>query len=518
MNEIKLSIIIVNYKVRDLLAQTIRSVITADSFEICEIIVVDNNSQDGSKDLIENEFPFVKFIELKTNAGFGKACNIGADEAKGKYFLMLNPDTIISKNTLSFGINYLEKNKNIGILGPKILNQDGSFQFQCRRSFPTPLNAFAYMSGLSRIFPKSKSLGAYNLTYLPIDCECSPDAVSGACFFIPKDLFLQIGGFDEQFFMYGEDLDLCAKVKNAGFEIKYSPETEIIHFKGRSSVQKRIKSRINFYEAMVLFSKKYKNSYGSFFPNWLLAIGIWLMGGLNILSIILKNSPVFLTDLFFANAFLPICAFLYSIIWQRDFVYLTNIKYVLISHLILSCAFLISLIVSKHYEKAKPPTRQTAKVSAIALLFIFSVYYLIHQEFAYSRIIIFSSAIFSAISIVAWRKLVSPVSKFYKKYFSGFGNVVLFAEEPFLTPLVNKFENETNTHIKGIISTETAENLSKIIETCSPDTLIIGSKTDWYSIVIKALSDGKLRGVSIFWLPPDSKLSGELNLKNFMGS
>ena len=513
MKDIKLSIVIVNYKVRDLLAQTIRSIISADGFENCEIIVVDNNSRDGSKELIEKDFAFVNFIELKTNSGFAKACNIGANEAKGQYILMLNPDTIISKNTLAFGINYLEKHKNVGILGPKILNQDGSFQFQCRRTFPTPTNAFAYMSGLSKVFPKSKTFGAYNLTYLPSDCECCPDAVSGACFFIPKDLFLQIGGFDEQFFMYGEDLDLCAKVKNAGFEIKYSPETEIIHFKGRSSIQQKLKSRVNFYGAMVLFSKKYKNSYGSFFPDWLLAIGIWFMGGLNILSVIIKNSPVFLTDLFFINIFIPIAAFFYSVILQKGFVYSTHINYVLLSHLILSGVFIASLIVSKHYEKPKPPVKKTAQISAVALLLIFAIYYLIHQEFAYSRITIFSSAILSAMSIVAWRKLVSPLSKFYEKYFSGFGNVVLFAEEPFLTPLKNKFDSETNTKIINTIS-----NLDEMGKIHSANTLVIGSKTDWYSIIIKALSDGKLTGISIFWLPPESDLSGELELKSFMGN
>lgn len=513
MTDKKLSIIIVNYKVKDLLAQTIRSLATAEDIENCEIIVVDNNSQDGSKELIKNDFQMVNYIESKTNLGFGKACNLGAKNANGKYLMMLNPDTIISKNTLSFGINYLENHSEVGILGPKILNQDGSFQFQCRRSFPTPLNAFAYMSGLSKIFPKSKIFGAYNLTYLPIDEECSPDAVSGACFFIPKELFLQIGGFDEQFFMYGEDLDLCAKVKQAGFSIKYSPKTEIIHFKGRSSAQKKIKSRWNFYEAMVLFSRKYKNSYGSFFPNWLLAIGIWFMGGLNILSIIIKNSPVFLTDLFCANIFLPISAFFYSILVQKNFVYFEHLNYVLLSHLILSGVFMISLIVSKHYEKPGPSKRQTAKVVAIALLIIFAIYYLIHREAAFSRAIIFSASILSAISIVSWRTLVSPVSKFYKKYLSGFGNVVLFSKEPFLTPLINKFENETNTKIIKIIS-----NLNEIEEKHSIDTLVIGTNSDWYSAVIKALSDGKLSGISILWLPPESDLTGELKLKNFMGS
>jgi GT2 family glycosyltransferase len=516
MNDIILSIIIVNYKVKDLLAQTIRSLVSADDFDKCEVIVIDNNSRDGSKELIKTDFSFVKYIELRTNMGFGKACNAAAKKARGKFLLMLNPDTIISKNTLSFGMNYLSKMPEVGILGPKILNQDGSFQFQCRRSFPTPLNAFAYMTGISKIMPKSKVFGAYNLTYLPIDEECNPDAVSGACFFIPKSLYLKVNGFDEQFFMYGEDLDLCAKVKQAGYLVKYSPETEIIHFKGRSSTQKKIKSRLDFYRAMILFSKKYKSSYGSFFPNWLLSIGIFLLGGINIFSIIIKNSPVFLTDLFFANIFLPLSAIAYAVVGEKQFVYETQLKYVLISHIIISFAFMTSLFVSNHYKSPKPSKKKTAQMSIAAVLFVFATYYLVHQEVAYSRVIIFSAVFMSAFSIVGWRTLVSPLSHFYKKYFSGYGRVVLLAEESNSDKIQSKLDSEPNTTVVFVVSTKNLSELSHIKEKYSPDTLVICAKTDWYSSIIRELSEGRLKNIEIFWLPPESHLTDALKLKHFM--
>ncbi|MDR0304800.1 MAG: glycosyltransferase [Chitinispirillales bacterium] len=529
MNNIKLSIIIVNYKVRDFLMQAIRSIVAADNFENCEIVVVDNKSEDGSKELINKDFPFVKYVELKTNHGFGKACNIGAGIASGEYLLMLNPDTMISKNTLSTGIDFLEKNKDVGILGPKILNQDGSFQFQCRRSFPTPLNAFCYISGLSKIFPKNKLFGSYNLSWISPDDECDIDAASGACFFITKNLFLQVGGFDESFFMYGEDLDLSAKVKDAGFRVHYTPQTKIVHFKGRSSTSEKLKSRINFYEAMILFSKKHNKRYGSFFPKWALNFCILIMGGINISGLIIRNSRVFFIDLFFANAFLPIFAFIYSVVPQRNFIYSIYPKYAFFSHLILTFTLIVSLGVSGHYGKPKPEKNETIRALAISLLLLFAFYYLF-QEVAFSRIIIFSSGLLSAISIVYWRTLVSPLSKFYKKYFAGYGSVILLAEEPFLSVLVSTLDDR-NTQILGIISTVESsnstvingyevigniQNLSEIIKKYSPDTLVIGSKTDWYSTIIKALSDGKLDGISVFWLPPDSDLSERLKLKNFM--
>jgi len=516
MFKIKLSVIIVNYKVRDLLAQTIRSVTAADGFENCEIIVVDNNSQDGSKELIEAEFKFVKYIESDKNLGFGKACNVGAAKAEGEFILMLNPDTIISKNTLSFGIDYLEKHKNVGILGPKILNQDGSFQYQCRRSFPTPLNAFAYMSGLSKIFAKNKTFGQYNLSYIPVDEECNPDAVSGACFFISKEIFLQTGGFDEQFFMYGEDLDLCAKVKSAGFEVKYSPQTQIIHFKGRSSVQQKMKSRVNFYNAMILFSQKYKNSYGSFFPNWLLSLVIRLIGGLNILSLTLKNSPVFFADLICANAFIPPAAYIHSVVFHTEFTYFAQTEYVLYSHFILTVIFLAGLYITKHYGSPKPKIAVTQRVASLSVLLIFAVYYALHQEIGYSRIIVFSSAILSAVSLVFWRSLISPLSKFYKKYFTGYGDVVLLAQEPYLSALTKKLQAQNNTKIIANIEARDLDGIKTKFH--GVNSLIIGSKENWYPTIIKLLSEKKLKGVSIFWLPPESKAEENCELKSFMGN
>jgi FlaA1/EpsC-like NDP-sugar epimerase len=214
---------------------------------------------------------------------------------------------------------------------------------------------------------------------------------------------------------------------------------------------------------------------------------------------------VFLTDLFFANIFLPISAFFYSIIFQKEFVYFTQlVNYVLLAHLILTAVFIVSLLTSKHYEQVKPSINQTVKIAMAALLIIFAVYYLIHREAAFSRIIIFPATIFSAISIVAWRMLVSPVSKFYKKYFSGYGNVVLLAEEPYLTPLINKFDNEKNTQILGIVAIENLDEIN--IKYPTTNSLVIGSKANWYPTIIKLLSEKKLKRISIFWLSPDSEI------------
>jgi hypothetical protein len=262
---------------------------------------------------------------------------------------------------------------------------------------------------------------------------------------------------------------------------------------------------------MILFSKKHNKKYGSFFPKWLLHIGVLIFGGINIFSIIIKNSPIFLTDLFFANIFLPISALVYGIVFKREFVYFSQIDYVVYSHIIFTATFITSLWASKHYDKIKPKIQTTAKVSAISFLLLFAVYYAF-QEIAYSRIIIFSAGLLSAIFLVFWRALVSSGSKLYKNYFTGYGNVVLLAEEPFLTPLVKKFDAEANTQI---IETAAIENLDKILDKFSVNSLVIGSKTNWYPIIIKLLSERKLNGVSIFWLPPESDLNEDLKLNSF---
>jgi len=261
-----ISIVIVNYKVPGCLRDAIRSVQDAELAEQAEILVVDNASGDNSKELITSEFKNVNWIQLKSNVGFGKACNIGVQSSSGKYVLLLNPDTVIAKDTLKVAVDFMQSHPKAGLMGPKILNQDGSLQASCRRGFVTPLVAFYYFTGLSRIFPKSKHFARYHLTYMDENESAVVDAVSGSFMFIRRTLFDQLHGFDEQFFMYGEDIDLCWRVREKGYEVWYHPLTQIIHRKGQSSARSPLRSRFAFYEAMVIFSKKYRHIRGGFFP------------------------------------------------------------------------------------------------------------------------------------------------------------------------------------------------------------------------------------------------------------
>lgn len=260
-----ISVIIVNYNVREFLNNALVSLLKALEGYSSEVFVVDNASDDGSIELIQQRFPQVHLIVNKSNVGFAKANNQALTLATGKYLLLLNPDTIVQEDTFSKLIEFFSKNNTAGMVGCKILNPDGSLQLACRRSFPTPWTAFTKTFGLSSLFPKSKLFARYNLTYLDPDKPCEVDAISGSFMMMKREVFEKIGGLDETFFMYGEDLDLCYRIQQSGWKVFYVPATSIIHYKGESTKRSDIDELKVFYTAMRLFVRKHHT--GSAFLN-----------------------------------------------------------------------------------------------------------------------------------------------------------------------------------------------------------------------------------------------------------
>lgn len=263
MNQkIDISIVIVNYNVKDFLNDCIQSIYKSIFKGSYEIIVVDNNSNDNSTKELSTIYPQIKFIPLEENLGFSKANNIGFKEAKGEFILILNPDTILNSDTLQKTYDFFNTMSGIGAVGCKVLNNDLSFQLACRRSFPTPWNSFCKLFGLQQIFPKSKLFSKYNLTYLDENMTYEVDALIGAFILTKKNVLEEIGGFDESYFMYGEDLDLCYKIKKKNYKIFYFHETSIIHFKGESTKRSNLNEVRHFYNAMQIFvSKHYSHSF-----------------------------------------------------------------------------------------------------------------------------------------------------------------------------------------------------------------------------------------------------------------
>lgn len=252
-----LSIIIVNYNVKEFIQNLLESIKSASKKISTEVIIVDNASDDGSNELIRQKYPGVKLIVNSRNLGFSKANNLGLKEATGKYLLLLNPDTLVKEDTFEKMIAFFESTPDAGMAGCKLLNTDGTLQLACRRGFPGPWASFTKVTGLSTLFPGSPLFARYNLTYLDENKTYSVDAISGAFMMMRREVYEKTGGLDETFFMYGEDLDLCYRVNKAGYKVYYVHSTEIIHYKGESTKRSNLNEVKVFYEAMHIFVKKY---------------------------------------------------------------------------------------------------------------------------------------------------------------------------------------------------------------------------------------------------------------------
>jgi GT2 family glycosyltransferase len=251
------SVVIVNYNVRAFLENALVALGKSMRGIEGEVFVVDNASDDGSVEMVRQKFPEVRLIVNKTNLGFAAANNIALRESSGEYLLLLNPDTLVQEDTMHRMIDFLATHIDVGLAGCRILNPDGTLQLACRRTFPTPWVALSKIIGLSAMFPGSKLFGKYNLTYLDPSEMHEVDAVSGSFMFLRRKVFEDVGGLDEQFFMYGEDLDWCYRIKEAGWKIFYVPSTQIIHYKGESAKRSDLDEVKLFYRAMRIFARKH---------------------------------------------------------------------------------------------------------------------------------------------------------------------------------------------------------------------------------------------------------------------
>lgn len=285
-----LSIIIVNYCTYDLTKQTIKSVIDREHPFKYEIYLVDNASPDGSFQKLQQDFEkqisngLIKLITSTKNRGFSHANNLALQESKAKYVLLLNSDTLVRNDCLAKCINYIEKDDGIGALGCKVLLPDGSLDKACRRSFPTFSVSFYRMTGLSRLFPKSRRFGQYNLTYLDENQNYPVDCLTGAFMLVRSQAIHSVGLLDEDFFMYGEDVDWCYRIKTGNWKILYYSDAEIVHFKGSSSGKNKVKLTIEFYKSMYIFYNKHYKSQYPWIITLLTYLGIGVICGLRILE------------------------------------------------------------------------------------------------------------------------------------------------------------------------------------------------------------------------------------------
>lgn len=288
---IELSIIVASYNTVDFLRACLASVESATQGLTCELIVVDNNSSDGSVSMVEREFPTVRVLRNLANEGFSKANNKALQEARGAAVLLLNPDTLVPAGTLQRLLKVLQESPQVGVLGCRIVRPDGSLDAACKRSFPTPLSALSRFLALDRLFPRSRRFGAYRRTYEDPCGSYEVESIVGAFMLVRRTALADTGGLDEDFFMYGEDLDWCWRLRQRGYAIWYIGSVTVVHHKGAATSREPQRMNWHFHRSMFLFHRKHLvNSY-PFFVNWLVYLGITGLYALRSLRMALRRPP-----------------------------------------------------------------------------------------------------------------------------------------------------------------------------------------------------------------------------------
>ncbi len=398
-NGIDLSVIIVNYNVKDYLLQCLRSLDEACKPLETEIIVVDNNSSDGSVDYLRSEFPHVRWHALPENIGFGRANNVGLEGARGRYVLYLNPDTIVGPETLTAMVSYLDAHPAVGMAGCKVLNPDGSFQVACRRGLPTPWASFCKLFGLQALFPSVKLFSGYNLMYRSIDESYPVDALIGAFMMGRTALMHTLGGFDPEFFMYGEDIDLCYRVKKAGFEVHYVHETSIIHYKGESTKRSSLNEVRVFYEAMEIFARKHFGGSRIFLAFLRLGIGVRsIMARLARRRIELAT---WLVDMLCVNAALLMAT---TVRFERPFGF-PDYAYPIVP-IMITLISTLSLVAVGEYVEYRPTIRRSA-VGLLSTFFVLSSLTYFFKDFGFSRGVLLMTMGLSGVMFAVTRAITS---------------------------------------------------------------------------------------------------------------
>jgi hypothetical protein len=502
-----LSIVIVNYNVKEFLQNLLHSIEKASSNISKEIIIIDNASDDGSVEVIKDKFPSTKLIENKINVGFGKANNQGLEIARGEHILFINPDCIVSEDTFDKLITFFESNPNCGLAGCKILNSDGSLQLACRRSFPGPWTSFTKVTGLSGLFPNSKIFARYNLTYRDENKTYEVDAVSGSFMMMRRDVYKKTGGFDEQFFMYGEDLDLCYRVQKAGYKVFYVHNTQVIHYKGESTKRSNLDDTKLFYDAMHLFVKKHLSS----FP--LVELVLRSAIGFRKLFAFIGKRRLAIFTAFADFIFFDVCLFLAEKIYigMTDWIGFFTHDYLVIYIIPASIQVLVSYF-SGSYKKDSLSVLRSIGAMLISFLIITSLTFFFKQ-YAYSRAVVLISYLFFFLITTIFRIILKLIFRVGVKHYGTLNKrtiVVGTTEEAVqlanklkkrksdvhsFLGLVGKTNSDIGKSINGLKIIGSVQNITRVLTDKQINEVIFSSNEISYREMVSIVSMSQRIGV-----------------------
>lgn len=397
----KLSIVIVNYNVAYFLEHCLYSVRNALKGIEAEIFVVDNNSVDNSIAMLKEKFPEVILIANKDNVGFSKANNQAIRISKGEYVLILNPDTVVEEDTFAKCISFMDSHKDCGALGVKMIDGSGKFLKESKRGFPSPWTSFCKMSGLTSLFPHSKKYANYYMGHLSEDEVNEVDILAGAYMMMRKECLDKVGLLDEDYFMYGEDIDLSYRITKGGYKNYYFPKARIIHYKGESTKKASMNYVYTFYNAMVIFAQKHLTKKQTKLFSTLIKLAIWLRAGFAFCSRIFKNSLLPLLDFVLVYLAYYLLVSWWSVnIWEDANYY--PLQYIYIVVPIYIFIWLLSIYLSGGYSK---PIRIPKIISGVffGMITILVFYSLLPEQLRYSRALVLLGAVVSLFIIISIR-------------------------------------------------------------------------------------------------------------------
>ncbi len=459
-----ISLVIVNYNVKEFLANLLTSVEKAKGNLVLEIFVVDNNSSDGSMSYLRRRFPYVNFIENRDNVGFGRANNQAIRQAKGKYTLLINPDTLIEEDTLRVMYDHMESHPKAGASGCKILNPDGTFADESRRTVPTPWNALGKVLGLATLLPKSKTFAGYYMNWLDEDTPSEVPVISGSFMFFRTDVLKELDGFDERFFMYGEDIDLCYRLTQSGRVIDYVPSTSIIHYKGESTKKDNIDYIIIFNKALYqFFEKHYSYSYTLLF-RMIIVSGIVIRGVMGYAKTLLRRIWQPLIDLTILNVLVIVAFIIRYGINPAELLDRYEPRYLVYN----LCIAVLYIIAGKYYDLYGTNRHSAAAVLKATLFAVIGTavitYFL--REYAFSRWILLMAAVSGAL-LLSTLRLIRKNMKRSQQFATGQfqpSRILVVGLNDKTADLIRKIRGRAdwNYQITGVVASNTGSETEEV--------------------------------------------------------
>jgi GT2 family glycosyltransferase len=525
----QLSVIIVNYNVKYFLEQALHSVYKAMHGVNGEVFVVDNNSADGSCEMVRRKFPQTIVIENKSNTGFSVANNQAIKQAMGKYVLLLNPDTVVEEDCFRRCIDFMDIQQDAGALGVKMIDGKGKFLPESKRSLPTPKVAFYKMFGFASVFPKSKTFGKYHLGFLSNDEVHEVEVLSGAFMFIRKATLDKIGLLDEDYFMYGEDIDLSYRITQGGYKNYYFPNTTIIHYKGESTKKTSVNYVFVFYKAMIIFAQKHYSKKHAKLFSFLISFAIYIRAGISLVARFFQIAHLMIMD----ATCMYIGIYLIKLYWERNHKFVEGgsypIEFMLVNASIYTIIWVFGLYLSGAYEKTRSTTA-VVKGILFGLIGISLVYAFAPLSYRFSRAIIMLGFVWALIGAYL-NRLILYVAKFKKIDLAmAYDTTTIIVggknEASRVQDLLNK--TKANCKVAGYVTVGNdieqgddylgdVSRLRDIVQVFNAEEIIFCSKDISATQIIQWMSGVNLPGVQYKIVPEESSFIIGSNSKNSAG-